>query len=333
MPTFFSTLVAILLVAAAPPADARPQTPPRRAAAPAPRRPSARALAAAKAAFRQGRAYYEAGAYLDAIKEYRRAYALAPLPLLLFNIGQAYRLKGDKARAITAYQRYLKVVSEGSVAEEARNHIAALKLKLQMESVEAAKRRAEADAAAARRKAAEAEAAKKRAEADAAARLEAQRQDTERLKRLAADIAKRNEEKRQAAQKDYERRLAAAGKRGYPLHASGIAAMVTGSVLLAVSGLCIGLVFHAEDKIKKWNSSEDPVWTTDLDQRARDRSVAIRAAIGTAASGVALMVAGVILDQVAAHLRKRAVSAVKRPVTWAPVLGPGRFGVTLQGRF
>ena len=78
----------------------------------------------ARAHFRAGTALYEAGNYDRAIDEYREAYKLLPLPDLLFNLGQAYRLKGDLKTAADHYRRYLADKPTGPVSDEAREHLA-----------------------------------------------------------------------------------------------------------------------------------------------------------------------------------------------------------------
>ena len=55
-------------------------------------RDDARALREAKAHFRKGAIHYHAREYEQAIAEYQAAYQLSPLPDLLFNLAQAYRL-------------------------------------------------------------------------------------------------------------------------------------------------------------------------------------------------------------------------------------------------
>ncbi len=80
----------------------------------------------AHAHFRQGRAYVEAKVYDKAIEEFDAAYKLAPLPDLIFNIAQAYRLAGDPDRAVDAYKRYLAAQSSGEEADESRAHVAEL---------------------------------------------------------------------------------------------------------------------------------------------------------------------------------------------------------------
>lgn len=297
-----------------------------------PRRPSAKVLRAAKALFKQGRAYYDAGAYALAIKEYRKAYRLTPRPLLLFNIGQAYRLKGDKAQAIVTYQRFLAVVSEGTIAEEARNHIAALQLKIQVKKAEVAKRRAEAAAKAAQRRLAEVEAAKRRAEVAAKARSRTRRSEADRLRRLAANIAARTRKGKIADRLRYRRQLAVAKKRGRALHATGVASMVTGAVLFAVSTVFVLKWQNAGRDLQDWSEEISP-WSEKMDQLVRDRTTWFNCALGLTISGAALLVAGGIFYAVGGGQRSRAVGAVERPLSVTPMVGPGGGGVTLHGRF
>jgi tetratricopeptide (TPR) repeat protein len=297
-----------------------------------PRRPSAKVLRAAKALFKQGRAYYDAGAYALAIKEYRKAHRLTPRPLLLFNIGQAYRLKGDKAQAIVAYQRFLAVVTEGTIAEEARNHIAALQLKIQVKKAEVAKRRAEAAAKAAQRRLAEIEAAKRRAEAAAKARIRTRRAETEQLKRLAADIAARTRKGKIADRQRYRRQLAVAKKRGRALHATGIATMVTGAVLFAVSPYFLFRWRNTNTELRDWSNEITP-WSVKMDQLVREKTTSFNTALGLTISGAALLLVGGILYAVGGSQRSRAVGAVERPLSVMPLVGPGGAGVTLHGRF
>lgn len=313
----------VALVVGAVPAQARRKTP---------RRPSAKVLAAAKAFFKQGRAHHDAGNYALAIKEYRKAYRLTPRPLLLFNIGQAYRLKGDKAQAVVAYQRYLAVVTGGSIAEEARNHIAALQLKLRLERAEVARRRAEAAAKAARRRLVEIEAAKRRAEAAAKARIRTRLAEARRLKRLAADIAARARRSKIADRLRYRRDLAVAQKRGRALRATGTATMVTGAVVVILSTVFVFKMQEANRDLDDWGSEIGP-WTVKMDNVVRDKTTSFNCALGLTISGAALLVAGGILYAVGRGQRSRAVGAVERPLSVTPLVGPGGGGVTLHGRF
>jgi len=106
-----SALVLLALLAAVAPAAAQPAAPP-------------------DTAYREGRAHveagdraFDAGDYRRAAEEYQAAYQLIPLPDLLYNLGQCYRLAGDTARAVEYYQRYLRVAPTGAAADKAREHI------------------------------------------------------------------------------------------------------------------------------------------------------------------------------------------------------------------
>jgi tetratricopeptide (TPR) repeat protein len=66
-------------------------------------------------------------AYAEAADVYMRAFELFPHPAFLYNVAQMLRLSGKSARAIGAYERYLKVDPEGDKAEEARAYIAELR--------------------------------------------------------------------------------------------------------------------------------------------------------------------------------------------------------------
>lgn len=80
----------------------------------------------ARTRYKQGKAFLDAKLYDDAIHEFEAAYQIAPVPELLFNIAQADRLKGDAAKAIEMYRRYIEQAPNGSGADEARLHIANL---------------------------------------------------------------------------------------------------------------------------------------------------------------------------------------------------------------
>jgi tetratricopeptide (TPR) repeat protein len=62
--------------------------------------------AKAKALYEQGLKHYNLAEYPEAIKAWKEAYSLSRRPLLLFNIGQAYRLAGDCKLASTFYDNY-----------------------------------------------------------------------------------------------------------------------------------------------------------------------------------------------------------------------------------
>jgi tetratricopeptide (TPR) repeat protein len=87
-----SVVLAIVIfgVSAAPIASAQPQD----------------VEAAAREAFARGKRHYDLAEYDQAIAAWKEAYHLKRSPLLLFNIGQAFRLSGDCAQATQFYASY-----------------------------------------------------------------------------------------------------------------------------------------------------------------------------------------------------------------------------------
>jgi tetratricopeptide (TPR) repeat protein len=109
-----ATLVAAL--AAAPTGPAWAQQPPSGGQAQDPNVERARLL------HEEGLRHYAAGQYGRAISAYRKAYALVPAPGILFNLAQAYRLRGDCRRAYRAYRNFLRVAPSSAEAALAREH-------------------------------------------------------------------------------------------------------------------------------------------------------------------------------------------------------------------
>src|SRR5688500_2544013 len=62
----------------------------------------------AKRRFERGALHHEAGEYDLAIADFQAAYALSHAPLLIFNIAQSLRLKGDCAAAAAEYRRFVE---------------------------------------------------------------------------------------------------------------------------------------------------------------------------------------------------------------------------------
>jgi tetratricopeptide (TPR) repeat protein len=63
----------------------------------------------AKDLYEQGNTHYDLAEYDQAIDLFKQAYALSHRPTLLYNIAQAYRLKGDCEQALQVYRNYLRV--------------------------------------------------------------------------------------------------------------------------------------------------------------------------------------------------------------------------------
>ncbi|MBA3393485.1 MAG: hypothetical protein H0T89_12625 [Deltaproteobacteria bacterium] len=62
----------------------------------------------AKNLYEEGLRHYNLAEYAEAIRLWKEAYLLTKRPLLLFNIGQAYRLSGDCTQAMTFYESYTR---------------------------------------------------------------------------------------------------------------------------------------------------------------------------------------------------------------------------------
>lgn len=94
-------------------------------------RPSRRARARAKRHYKRGKAAFDGGRFREALREYQRAYAVLPLPGLLFNIGQSHRNLGHYEQAIAAFRLYLRKSPEASNRPAVERLIAELKKKLE----------------------------------------------------------------------------------------------------------------------------------------------------------------------------------------------------------
>jgi PEGA domain len=95
--------------------------------APAPAPADATPRAAARKLVREGIAAQNAKDYDRAIALYMRAFTLDPHPLLLFNVGQAFRLADCPERAVPFYERYLALDPDGAESATARAILAEIK--------------------------------------------------------------------------------------------------------------------------------------------------------------------------------------------------------------
>jgi hypothetical protein len=67
------------------------------------------------------------GRYAEAAESFERAFELKPEPALLYNAAQAHRLAGNKERALSLYENYLRVYGKRDKREEVETHIVELK--------------------------------------------------------------------------------------------------------------------------------------------------------------------------------------------------------------
>jgi tetratricopeptide (TPR) repeat protein len=81
-----------------------------------------------RALFDRGSALYALGRYAEAAPLFERAFELKADPALLFNAAQAYRFMGNKPRALTLYQNYIRLYGDTIPnADDVRHQIDQLK--------------------------------------------------------------------------------------------------------------------------------------------------------------------------------------------------------------
>jgi len=80
----------------------------------------------ARKAYDAATAAFGLGHYAEAAEKYEQAFSIHPDPALLYNCAQAYRLAGNRARALELYRNYLRLYPDRSNADEARNQVTAL---------------------------------------------------------------------------------------------------------------------------------------------------------------------------------------------------------------
>jgi hypothetical protein len=85
----------------------------------------------ARELYEDGLDKYDAGNYVEAIRAWQASYVMSPSPILLFNIGQAYRLSGDCAHAMELYDRYQQAQPKPDNRAELDDAIAQCKPKQQ----------------------------------------------------------------------------------------------------------------------------------------------------------------------------------------------------------
>jgi tetratricopeptide (TPR) repeat protein len=174
--------------------------------------------AEARRHFQQGRELLDARSYAEAIAEFETALSLKPSPELLFNIAQAYRLKGDAKQALETYKRFIEVSPKGPIADEARGHIEVL-----IKQIEEDERAAQAREAERQREAAD----RQRHEADRQRQeVERQREDAERQREDAERQLHETEREEQARRR----------RNGVIAVGAGGALSVTGFALVAALG-------------------------------------------------------------------------------------------------
>lgn len=94
-----------------------------------PRAPTEAEISEARERYARGRQLFQEGAFDAALAELERAYALAPTPALLYNLGLVHVARKDYSSALSAYEGYLRDETEPAAErrDEVEREVARLK--------------------------------------------------------------------------------------------------------------------------------------------------------------------------------------------------------------
>jgi tetratricopeptide (TPR) repeat protein len=92
----------------------------------------------AQALFERGESFYKLGEYDKALHEYREAYLVSKMPLMLINIAQCYRYMGKYDEAKTSYETYLREDPRSAYRADIESKIAEMNAILEAKRKEAA---------------------------------------------------------------------------------------------------------------------------------------------------------------------------------------------------
>jgi tetratricopeptide (TPR) repeat protein len=88
------------------------------------------ANAEARLHFENGTAHYALGEFSQAADEYQAAFRLKQDPALLYNAAQAYRLAGNREKALILYRNYVLLFPHEQNVDEVREQVAKLRQEL-----------------------------------------------------------------------------------------------------------------------------------------------------------------------------------------------------------
>ncbi len=247
----------------------------------------------AKKYFEDAKALQDSGEYAGAADSYKKAYAIIPEPLLLFNIGQVYRLDGKKRLAYDYYKRYLEAEPDGRGAPIATKFVDEIESQLEKEK--------------------EAEKARQAKEAE------------ERQRQL-AEMKEKEAEEQDRKKNERLTRTDEPSKTGKVLKWSGIGTAVVGA---ATVGLGIKYGLDAK-KISDDLSANDAQWTPALlAKQDEGESAETKMFIFTALGSAAIVGGGVLYFF--GHRADQA--SEERELSFVPVTTTESVGFAMTGRF
>ena len=80
----------------------------------------------ARRLYGEATAAFGVGNYAEAAEKYEGSFKLHPDAALLYNAAQAYRMAGNRERALQLYRNFVRLYGDNPRAADARNHAAAL---------------------------------------------------------------------------------------------------------------------------------------------------------------------------------------------------------------
>jgi tetratricopeptide (TPR) repeat protein len=87
---------------------------------------AANAEPSAEDLYNQGQAAFDHRDFKTAIARWNSAYQLSHLPLLVFNLGQAYQLSGDCPKALSAFEKYIELEPKSEQRSQADGYVTEL---------------------------------------------------------------------------------------------------------------------------------------------------------------------------------------------------------------
>jgi tetratricopeptide (TPR) repeat protein len=81
----------------------------------------------------EARRLFKAAKFDESIEQLNKSYTILPRPIILFNIGQAYRRMGRRQDAIATFERFIAADPKSNFAGEAQNTVNELRILLKQD--------------------------------------------------------------------------------------------------------------------------------------------------------------------------------------------------------